>query len=463
MHMANFLSMARRSITVKLILAVFTFYFTVIVLIALYLVPLYQKPEIIRTSFDKDIIDLLYQNSFDGKTVTPDLQTKIDKLRQPYAISWLYLYDDISEFSVGNIPDDIKQYRELQEDQNISTLEREIQDMRVHIFEINNWYSDCQSPYLCNKFAISGFSKAVTQDPEANQDSFFNIFLDIATSYTIQLILFGSPFILFLTIFFVTRPLNKVAKAAQGIRPADLDIRLDEHAVPLEVLPLVKSMNEALDRLDRGYNALGKFSTAAAHELRTPLTLFDVHLKEIPDSEARKNLRRLTTRLQQVIDQILYLSLMGRGQVEMETFDLIMLTRETIADRAPMLESDNIEIEFSTTLKRFDMRGMRMTIYAAITNLIDNAAKHSKDGDLIKILVDENGVQVIDNGPGLSEDFRPFAFEPFKKQDTQSVGFGLGLSIVEEIMKRHGGSVNYKRNNVSGTTFYLNLPQLNSP
>ncbi len=455
--MMQFLTLATRSMTVRLIAAILAFYLAVVVYIALSFAWVMQTPTFIPPDFEQEVANLLTDGEFDGKTVSPRLESKITDLRAAYDVAWVHIYDGDTEFSFGPVPDQINDYRALQEGRNIDTFAGGTPDIALRIQRLGHQNTACEERGTCDTILISGFTRSQIPTADIPDSSFIQLFRGLMTSSSLPLFLFGSPIILFLTVWLVTRPLRRAAQQAEKIRPSDIDIRLDEKSVPLEALPLVRSVNQALERLDRGYDTLGKFTAAAAHELRTPLALFDVHLKDVPEGEARKNLRGLVVRLQQVIDQILYLALMGRANAPLETFDLVSLTREAIADRVPMLEDDGITIELENTVEAFPMRGMKMAIYSAITNLIDNAAKHAPDGDCIRLVVHENGLDVIDHGPGLSKDFEPFAFNSFKKQDSQSVGFGLGLSIVEEIMKRHGGSVSYSPTEGGGATFSLKL------
>ncbi len=110
------------------------------------------------------------------------------------------------------------------------------------------------------------------------------------------------------------------------------------------------------------------------------------------------------------------------------------------------------------------MKGDRDLLWLAFYNLLDNALKFTRPGDLIEIRASENGssvtIEIADTGPGIAEDDLPYIFEElYRGANAQGCeGSGLGLALVQTIVKRHGGSVKVRSRPDRGTVFTLSLP-----
>jgi len=108
-------------------------------------------------------------------------------------------------------------------------------------------------------------------------------------------------------------------------------------------------------------------------------------------------------------------------------------------------------------------------IRQVLDNLISNAIKFSDKGDVvtIKVMIEQQGIriEVSDNGPGISESFRPHIFKKFSQSDSSDTrkngGTGLGLSISKAIIEAHGGEIGYISEENCGATFYIVLDVVN--
>jgi two-component system OmpR family sensor kinase len=124
-------------------------------------------------------------------------------------------------------------------------------------------------------------------------------------------------------------------------------------------------------------------------------------------------------------------------------------------------------VEFSTSLDELFILGDETRVHQVIANLLANARAHTPTGTQIKVFIsrDNDGVRIAvsDNGPGLSDDDQKKIFERFYRADTSRVrvdgeGSGLGLSIVDAVMKAHGGTVSVESDLGKGATFTLFFP-----
>ena len=110
------------------------------------------------------------------------------------------------------------------------------------------------------------------------------------------------------------------------------------------------------------------------------------------------------------------------------------------------------------------MRGDRDLLFLAVYNLLDNALKFTRPGDIIEVRAVENGrtvtVEVADTGPGIPEDELPHVFEElYRGQRARGTeGSGLGLALVRAIAERHRGMVTVRSREGEGTVFTLHLP-----
>jgi len=248
-------------------------------------------------------------------------------------------------------------------------------------------------------------------------------------------------------------PLSHVSRELQERRPDNL-APLSTGGVPLEVAPLVASLNALFARVVRLIENERRFTADAAHELRTPLaalkTQAQVALDATADVERRHALDNVVAgcnRAARLVEQMLTLSRLEPDQFRgrSEPFDLPALARQTIAELAPGALAKGIDIEFeeggSVALKGYpDLIGILMR------NLIDNAVRYSDRGSTVHVratTIDGNAeLTVTDQGPGIPAPERAKVGQRFYRVlGTGESGSGLGLSIVNRIAELHGAKV----------------------
>lgn len=237
----------------------------------------------------------------------------------------------------------------------------------------------------------------------------------------------------------VRRSLRGVARIAHEAERIDVSrrgMRLSEAQVPSEIVPLVRAVNEALGRLDEGYERQRRFIASAAHELRTPIAILRVKV----DAAADPAMRRLGSdveRLANLAEQMLDLQRLDSAWRD-EELDLAVLVRRVAGDLAPLLIASKRSIEVMVD-NPLPVRGDGGAIERVVSNLVQNAIEHG--GRHVLVRVTGSSFEVEDDGPGIPLEERERVFEPFHRLRPRAAGSGLGLHLVQQVVERHGGRV----------------------
>ena len=267
------------------------------------------------------------------------------------------------------------------------------------------------------------------------------------------------------------RPLRSFVAQVEKVQPDNLaDMKITEEVLP-EFRQFSDSFNQMLERLDEGFTAQRQFTGNAAHELRTPLALMQAQVElfsaEHPDvlpetADFLRLLREQTERMTQMTRTLL--EMCGLQAVPCtDHIELGPMIDEIFADLAPLAEKNNITLE-----REGDgvMTGSDTLIYRLLFNLTENAIKYNRPGGSVRLSVTPEPekllIRVSDTGPGIPEHFQRSVFQPFfrvdKSRSREYGGVGLGLSLVWEIVKLHGGTVCVENSSEAGTTVAVSLP-----
>ena len=267
------------------------------------------------------------------------------------------------------------------------------------------------------------------------------------------------------------RPLRTFVAQVEKVQPNNLaDMKITEEVLP-EFRQFSDSFNQMLERLDEGFTAQRQFTGNAAHELRTPLALMQAQVElfsaEHPDvlpetADFLRLLREQTERMTQMTRTLL--EMCGLQAVPCtDHIELGPMIDEIFADLAPLAEKNNITLE-----REGDgtMTGSDTLIYRLLFNLTENAIKYNRPGGSVRLSVTPESekllIRVADTGPGIPERFQRSIFQPFfrvdKSRSREYGGVGLGLSLVWEIVKLHGGTVCVENSSEAGTTVAVSLP-----
>ncbi|MDR6292645.1 signal transduction histidine kinase [Inquilinus ginsengisoli] len=241
--------------------------------------------------------------------------------------------------------------------------------------------------------------------------------------------------------------LDRAAAQAKRIDIDQRGVRLPVDDMPTEVAPLVKAVNDALGRLDEGYERHRRFLADAAHELRTPIAILNIRIASLPPGRDKTRLLEDAARLAVLTEQLLDLQRLDR-QGQMAPVDLVVLARRVVSDIAPLAFAAGYQMAFEAgAAEAADARpvlvsGDRTSLERALTNLVQNAIDHGGRRGLITVRVAAPGiVEVADEGAGIPAEQHERVFEPFYRLHPQGQGAGLGLNLVRETMRLHGGRV----------------------
>jgi signal transduction histidine kinase len=278
--------------------------------------------------------------------------------------------------------------------------------------------------------------------------------LHMAVALMIVICASGGP----LAIPIVLRSLRPTARAAAGIDPSELDKRLPEERVIKELLPIVRAFNGALGRLAAGFERRRRFIADVAHELRTPLAVLNMHIDALPAGGGKGDLQRIVYRLGQMVGQMLDSERLALSARRREPVDLVATARAAVADIAPLAVASGYELGLASAFDRLVVQGDSYAISRALSNLLGNAIAHGGGSGTIEVRVGRDGrIDVSDEGPGIPSEARERIFEPFHRERWDRDGCGLGLHLVREIMRAHGGEVRLVETG-GGSLFRLEFP-----
>lgn len=257
--------------------------------------------------------------------------------------------------------------------------------------------------------------------------------------------------------------LQRAAERASHINIKMRGTRLPTTDLPTEVAILVEAVNAALERLDEGYARQERFIADAAHELRTPIAILQNRI-ELVGTEDGHRLLLDVQRLANLAEQLLDLQRLDSQDTAFGTVNLVSICRQVIADLAPMAISSGYEPVFDAESETICVQADASSIERAVINLFQNAIAHGGGHGTIHIKVLSTfRIEVSDDGPGIPDDRRDWILEPFHRLKPMDQGSGLGLSLVREIMRRHGGSVGIGASESGGACFTLSFPEMANP
>lgn len=218
-----------------------------------------------------------------------------------------------------------------------------------------------------------------------------------------------------------------------------------------------------------------QFIATVNHELRTPLTSIKSAvelLQSDPGIVASPEATRLaklagnnSARLLRLINNLLDIQQLESGTMRFRfsVYDAGELIDKTLSECEWMKKRYGVKFVVTRGTGGQKVRVDRDRFVQALTSILSNAAKHTREGDEIEIfftsISNSLRVSVSDHGPGIPDDLREHVFDGFRHGDsTEHSGVGLGLTIAREIITRMGGSIDYESRDAGGATFFIDLP-----
>ena len=274
--------------------------------------------------------------------------------------------------------------------------------------------------------------------------------------------LIGSVIALLLGIFLsrtLTRPIRELTQATHAVSEGDLSQQVIVRSND-ELGELAKAFNRMSTELSRSVNTRKQMTADIAHELRTPLSLILGHAEAVHDGvlpPTRENfeiIREEATRLEHLVNDLRTLSLADAGELSMnpQIIEPERLLQEVSSLYQYETQKKNIslDVDIAPLLPTLEVDPGRMT--QVLTNILDNATRHTPAGGRITLSAKQIGDQVElaiqDSGPGLKADDLERIFERFYRADASrqrdgdtSGGSGLGLAIAKSIVQAHNGQL----------------------
>ena len=266
------------------------------------------------------------------------------------------------------------------------------------------------------------------------------------------------------------RPLHRLTGSVSRRGPSDLSPVAAP--VPTEMAPLVSSLNSLMTRLQKSLSRSEDFIAEAAHRVRTPMAIVrtqaEVTLRRVEKEENRLAVREMIRAVDEssrTAGQLLDHAMVSfrTDDLARETIQLDELILDTVNRLHPISELRDVEIRIQT-LTRTKIQGDPILVQNAIQNVLDNAVKYTFADTKIAIMLDHSDgyahIRVHDEGRGFDEteiDQLLRRFERGKNADG-IVGSGLGLTIVDDIMRAHGGHIILTNNAGEGACVTLSFP-----
>jgi len=260
------------------------------------------------------------------------------------------------------------------------------------------------------------------------------------------------------------KPLSELEERIRARKPDDLS-PLDDKAVPMEVAPLVLSVNDLLERLKDSIVTQKRFLADAAHQLKTPLAGLRMQAdlaqrSGSSEEDLKKSLQqigRASVQATHTVNQLLSLARAegGGASVPQQACDMVRLVSDVLQDSLPWAMDKGLDLGYEgvdADTPGVKVNGNPILLKEMVRNLVENAINYTpstpeRPGVItVRVLVDPYSkalvLQVEDNGPGIPVPERDLVFQPFYRAlGTNVDGSGLGLPIVKEIAQQHGATV----------------------
>ena len=279
------------------------------------------------------------------------------------------------------------------------------------------------------------------------------------------------------------RPLEDAEKTAEEIAAGNLSARMPEANPSTEVGRLVTSLNSMLARIEDSFavrteseNKLRRFVADASHELRTPITAIrgfsELHRQgavtgEKDTAELIGRIENESKRMGSLVEDLLLLARLDQArEMDSKPVDMNKVVEDAVISARAAGPAH--PVTFTSSGDEIFTLGDEVRIHQVVANLLANARAHTPAGTPITVSVKSTDVgvevSVADKGPGLSTEDQKRIFERFYRADSSRVrtgadGSGLGLSIVDAVMRAHGGSVSVQSTPGEGAIFTLLFPR----
>jgi signal transduction histidine kinase len=273
----------------------------------------------------------------------------------------------------------------------------------------------------------------------------------------------------------VTTPIRALSQATRGLAAGELDQKLELSARG-EVGELVEVFNQTASRLHEYEIARREFASDVSHELHALASAMETAAQALQRGADREPVLKdrlvaglvgHTRRLGRLADDLLELARLEGGRLEIEQgpVSLVEVAQQAVAEWTAEASWRDVTLELSAEGEPA-VEGDHERLVQAVGNLVENALKHTPRGGSVSVRVwaDQAGgrLDVHDTGKGIPAEDLPFIFHRFYRVEGRSgggpTGMGLGLAIVERIVRAHRGTVTVTSEEEVGSTFHIALP-----
>jgi signal transduction histidine kinase len=270
----------------------------------------------------------------------------------------------------------------------------------------------------------------------------------------------------------ITRPVAALTRVAQAREAGDRDIRVGRFSAPRELDALGVAFDRMADAVSREDELRRALVADIAHELRTPISVLQASSEALIDgvveptpsviSSILDEVLRLGTRVEDL--QVLASAEAAGLRMAAAPVDLAQVACEAAVALAPRFEAASIALVME--LEPVTVSGDAARLHQIVTNLLTNVLKFTPAGGSARLEVAPAGstgyVKLADSGPGMSAEELSHIFDRFwrGKVATPTAGSGIGLAVVDELVKAHRGSIETRSEPGRGTTFLISFPRV---
>ncbi len=299
---------------------------------------------------------------------------------------------------------------------------------------------------------------------------------------TFSALIAGIGILVFLMVFLsntyfirtITEPILALTEVARRIAEGSYGIQAEKKHDD-EIGTLTDAINEMSVKIGQSEKVQTEFISSVSHELRTPLTAITgwsetLAYDEAIQGDSRRGIQIISkeaSRLTKMVEELLEFTRIqdGRFNLNVEPIDVAAELEDSIYTYGELLRQDQVELLYTPSEEPLPhILGDGERLKQVFLNILDNAAKYGREGGKIEVNMDLDGdsvrIRVRDHGPGIPEDELPHVKEKFYKGSSKVRGSGIGLAVCEEIVTRHGGTLEIANAPEGGCVVTVRLPVL---
>ena len=335
-------------------------------------------------------------------------------------------------------------------------------DTQEHIMAVS-------APVVYNG-AVVGVTRLVTSLREVDQLMVFIIIITAAIAVCVLALVW------FTNYFFIRSildPVSRVTETAKRIAAGSYGIQMEKRTDD-EMGQLTDAINDMSMKIDQAEKTQSEFISSVSHELRTPLTAINGWAETLQSGEVRdeegvkKGLGIIVSearRLTNMVEELLEFSRIeaGRFNLSVEPLDITAELEDAVYTYREFFRRKGLELCYQEPEEQFPpISGDPERLRQVFCNLLDNADKHGGSGGRVDVSICREGdaaaIRIRDYGPGIPEEELPHVKYKFYKGSSKARGSGIGLAVCEEIITRHGGTLDIGNAEGGGCVVTVRLP-----